>query len=292
MKQFILLILVFSSFFSLAQQSRYGCLTVTSERGDKFFMYLNGVKINSKPESSIRVEKLFNVFYALKIEYDDASHYTITKDKLFVCNKKGELRDFVYDLIRDESEMKLVFKSMTQVNFDYVAPENMFVFDLSAMEKVDVSQEKQNKNNSVTALKKSLGDNDSLSHSGLPTSKKATGETNANVVNALVIMEPRNWVCKNEWPMWKAEYEIALKEISSEKSENQKLKMAKSLSGKNCLTTDQVFETAELLLDESDRLEFIKSAYNHTIDIKNSLKLLGLFTDDKIKSSFTYFISH
>jgi len=45
-------------------------------------------------------------------------------------------------------------------------------------------------------------------------------------------------------------------------------------------------------LDESDRLEFIKSAYNHTIDIKNSLKLLGLFTDDKIKSSFTYFISH
>lgn len=298
----------FFSIISLAQKP-FASLTILSEKGDKFFIYINGDKVNTKPMSKVKVENLDYVYYAIKVEYDDASHYTIEKNKLFVCNKKGELRDMTYELVREDNEMKLQFVSM-QIPTGNTGSSEAFAFNLNGIGKNNVAQPKQdkasNQNTKEEVVIKKEKPKDSIVinkpkaeiqqqksvKENIAVEKISIEENNSNIVNALVLMEPKNWVCKNEWPMLKSDYESKLREISLMKSDAEKVKSAKELAIKNCLKIDQVIEIASLINNESERLDFVKFSYSHTIDIKNYLKADKLFNDDRLKSSFQYFISH
>lgn len=298
----------FFSIISLAQKP-IASLTILSEKGDKFFIYINGQKVNNKPMSKVKVANLDYVYYALKVEYNDASHYTIEKNKFFVCNKKGELRDMTYELVREENEMKLKFVSM-QIPTGNVTSLEDYAFNFNESEKKIGTQNKsekapiqQPKEEIVTKKEKSkdsIVTNNPIDQIQQKASVKKTviqekqiiEENNANIVNALVLMEPKNWVCKNEWPMLKSDYEIKLVEISHLSTDAEKLKSGKELASKNCLKTDQVIEMASLINNENERLDFVKFSYSHTIDIKNFLKAEKLFNDEKTKKSFLYFISH
>jgi hypothetical protein len=298
----------FFSIISLAQKP-IASLTILSEKGDKFFIYINGQKVNNKPMSKVKVANLDYVYYALKVEYNDASHYTIEKNKFFVCNKKGELRDMTYELVREENEMKLKFVSM-QIPTGNVTSLEDYAFNFNESEKKIGTQNKsekapiqQPKEEIVTKKEKSKDSiviNNPIDQiqqkapvqKTVIQEKQINEENNANIVNALVLMEPKNWVCKNEWPMLKSDYEIKLVEISHLSTDAEKLKSGKELASKNCLKTDQVIEMASLINNENERLDFVKFSYSHTIDIKNFLKAEKLFNDEKTKKSFLYFISH
>lgn len=298
----------FFSIISLAQKP-IASLTILSEKGDKFFIYINGQKVNNKPMSKVKVANLDYVYYALKVEYDDASHYTIEKNKFFVCNKKGELRDMTYELVREDSEMKLKFVSMQIPTGNSISLEN-YAFNFNESEKKLGTQSKSEKapilqpKEEIVAKKEKSKDSivinnpiDEIQQKGsvkktVIQEKKIIEDNNANIVNALVLMEPKNWVCKNEWPMLKTDYEKIYKGISLQNTDTDKLKLAKELASKNCLKTDQVIEIASLIKSENERLDFVKFSYSHTIDIKNYLKADKLFNDDKTKNSFLYFISH
>ena len=299
------------SFFSIVTlaQKPVASLTILSEKGDKFFIYINGKKVNTKPMSKVKVENLDYVFYALKVEYDDASHYTIEKSKFFVCNKKGELRDMTYELVREDSEMKLKFVSM-QIPTGNTGSSEDFAFNLNETRKNPVAEPKQEKvsmqppkeeavtkkekpKDSIIIIKQT---NEMLQKSfvkeNIVSEKNPVEENTSTIVNALVLMEPKNWVCKNEWPMLKSDYENKLREITRTTADAEKVKLGKELAAKNCLKTDQVIEIASLITNEDERLDFVKFSYSHTIDIKNYLKAEKLFNAEKLKSAFQYFISH
>jgi hypothetical protein len=299
------------SFFSIIifAQKPVASLTILSEKGDMFFIYINGHKVNTKPMSKVKVENLDYVYYALKVEYDDASHYTIEKNKFFVCNKKGELRDMTYELVREDSEMKLKFVSMQIPTGNATSSEN-FAFDFNEIGKNTVAQPKQDKSpiqqpKEEVVSKKEIPKDTIVTNKltteiqqispakeSIVTEKTPVEEANSNIVNALVLMEPKNWVCKNEWPMLRTDYAKVYKVISIQNTDADKLKLAKELASKNCLKTDQVIEMAALITNEAERLDFVKFSYSHTIDIKNYLKAEKLFNTEKSKSSFQYFISH
>jgi hypothetical protein len=308
MRIYFFFLFSFFSFTTLAQKS-VASLTILSEKGDKFFMYVNGHKVNNKPMSKVKVENLDYVYYALKVEYDDASHYTIEKNKFFVCNKKGELRDMNYELVREDNEMKLKFVSMQIPTGNATSSEN-FAFDFNEIEKKTIAQPKQDKSpiqqpkEEIVSKKETPKDTIVINKTtneiqqitpvkeNVIVEKKSDDENNSNIVNALVLMEPKNWVCKNEWPMLRTDYVKVYKRISTQNSDADKLKLAKDLASKNCLKTDQVIEIASLIINEDERLDFVKFSYSHTIDIKNYLKAEKLFNAEKLKSSFQYFISH
>ena len=298
----------FFSIISLAQKP-VASLTILSERGDKFFMYVNGQKLNSKPMSKVKLKNLDYVYYAIKVEYDDASHYTIEKDKFFVCNKKGELRDMTYELVSEDNEMKLKFVSM-KIPTDNANTSEDFAFNFNETGKKMVTQNKSEKasihqpKEEVVTQKEKAKDSLVIKKVTTETQQKTPAkeivmvekapveDNNSNIVNALVLMEPKNWVCRNEWPMLKSEYENKLIEISQLNTDAEKIKSSKELASKNCLKTDQVIEMASLIKNENERLDFVKFSYSHTIDIKNYLKVEKLFNDEKTKNSFLYFISH
>jgi len=46
-------------------------LTIFSDSGDKFFLYLNGEKQNNVAQTNLRVEDLPQAYYSAKIVFDD-----------------------------------------------------------------------------------------------------------------------------------------------------------------------------------------------------------------------------
>lgn len=115
MKKLILFLLILVPAAVFAQDQAYGNLTVFSEKGEQFFLYLNGEKKNDKPMSKVRVEQLTGLSYNVKIEYSDASHFTITKNNVFISDGDDNLMDAAYRIVRNGSSGKLKFYSMNPV---------------------------------------------------------------------------------------------------------------------------------------------------------------------------------
>ena len=288
MKKLILILSLF--FFSnlFAQKNQFGCLNIISNQGNNFYLSIDGVKINEKAQSKIRIEKLLNKAYLLKIEFDNAEHTIFNRKNVFVSNKTGEMLDVTYELIKEETEVKFIFLSMASVNASFIIPADMFVYNFETKQQINIKTtvivNTTPKINQPAVVKK-----DSVVKpvvTAIPEFPK-----NNIPAPAIKIKEPENWICQNEWPMWKSEYETAKKNITDEKSDAQKLKLAKALATKSCMTSDQVAEIGFLLISDATKLDFSKFAFNHTIDIKNYLKVEKIFLEEKSKSTFENFIT-
>lgn len=267
------------------QQESYGGLTIISEREGPFYLFLDGVSINDQPQTYIRAVHLSQYSYAVKIIFIDTSKNIVEKQKLFICNKKGEKKEFTYNFIKDSGLLKLNFVSMVPVNPSFQTPPEAFIYDPIAPKKTVV---KVVKDSAVKVVENKAVANQAAAQeiiTKLP-------ETNDNVVNGLVIMEPQDWSCGREWPMHKDDFNKALLKINSESSPQLRMKLAKSFAEKNCLKTEQIIELNMLFKTGEERLEFSKFAFKYAIDIKNYYKVSGVFGDNSLKSAFIYFISH
>jgi hypothetical protein len=49
--------------------------------------------------SKVRVEQLTGLSYNVKIEYSDASHFTITKNNVFISDGDDNLMDAAYRIV-------------------------------------------------------------------------------------------------------------------------------------------------------------------------------------------------
>jgi hypothetical protein len=302
-----------------------GNLTVFSEGADNFFLYLNGVQQNSVAQSQIRIEGLADLFYQVKLVFADSKIRTITKSNLSVSDGDDNLMDAAYKVSRHAAIAKLRFYAMNTVSKKYTPPPGMNVYQYKtsaqsasiAVKSADVKTapvttpviEQSLPVKKDSAIIKPAGKKEVATKKTTPVKKEdkpakkslavqtqpeqkiiaqpvpvVSKETPAN--NA----EPAEWICENEWPMWKADYAIAKKNISEAKDEKLKMAAAKALAAANCLSCEQVIEITGLLTLEESRLSFAKFAYNHTIDIKNYAKVARVLVSNKSKEELNKFM--
>ena len=190
-----------------------------------------------------------------------------------------------FELLKTLDSLQLNFISLSDANTIISIPENMFVYDFDSKQELNIN------NNIIadTALK--ANQTIFIKKDSIIKQKITISETNSNLSSAISIREPENWICQNEWPMWKLEYETALKNIRAEKLDDQKLKIARALATKSCMKSEQVAEIGLLLINDANKLDFTKFAFNHTIDFKNYLKVEMIFTEDQSKVAFEKFIT-
>ena len=288
MKKFIIIIYLFVSSSGFAQKNQYGTLNVISHQEYNFYLYIDSIKINQEAQSTIRIEDLSDKAYLLRLEFDNPEHTVINRKNVFVSSKTGEMLDVTYELINEENTIKLVFLSKSSSKINKRIPENVFTYNFENKQQTNIKTAVV-----VNAMPKANTASVAKKDSVIKPLVTTMPDTKNIISPAPVfkIKEPGNWVCQNEWPMWKSEYETAKKSIQDEKSDAQKLKIAKSLAIKNCMTSEQVAEIGSLLISEATKLDFSKFAFNHTIDIKNYLKVEKIFSDEKSKSIFENFIT-
>src|SRR5688572_10064598 len=95
-----------------AQMQPIGHLTIFSEDGDKFTLYLNGEQFNTEPQVNIRIEDLNQPYYNAKIVFEDGTKEGISKNRLPITDPDGTYMDVTYKLKRDKnnvSKLKLNF---------------------------------------------------------------------------------------------------------------------------------------------------------------------------------------
>ena len=291
-----------------------GSLNVFSQDGDKFFLFLDGVKQNDIAQSNIRIQQIPGLYYNVKIVFKDTKLAPIVKNHLFISDVDDKLMDAAYRIRRDNiGKPKLNFYSMTNVQENFTAPEGMYVYGFGKPEEAIASTPTVKKAkapvkgtiSNIKVVEQSTATTPATKNKPVASNnpkapiKKVTvsdpGEVKNNTNTSTIEKKeelskaiPENKKC-NGWPMGKADLAAAKKMIQETAKEDEKLATAQEIIASNCLLASQVTEFCSLFKSEKSKLAFAKYAYKFTIDRKNYSevnKALSLETSKKELSKF------
>jgi hypothetical protein len=304
---------LFFTFLTVQAQQPIGHLTIFSEDGDKFTLFLNGEQINDKPQVNIRVEDLNQPHYNAKFVFEDGTKEAITKN-LPVTDPDGTYMDVTYKIKRDKNKatkMKLNFFSVTPVSQAYVAPSNVYVRHWGRPETQQVvvvqpaggavTQTTTTTTTAGTGVNAGMGvvvDGVGVGISvNMPTATTVsqtttTTTTSTNSGNGNVIVaEPAYDGCVRNRPMSADNFTNALATIKKISFDDTRLSTAKQISKSNCLSSSQIVQVCELFSFEETKLDFAKYAYDRCTDPKNYFNVNNIFTFSSNVESLTNYVS-
>ncbi len=295
-----------------------GCITVFSEDGDKFLLYLNSVLQNSTPQTNVHVDGLPNDFYSAKIVFEDKSKPNIAKNIPTKDAGTNDFADMTYKIKRTkDGELKLRYFGATPVPVNYNPPPDMFVVHFGQPAVTSVTQTTQTTtttnpggtsvNVNAAGLNMNVNVSDG-SNGGMNMNVNLGNGTNANVTQSTSYSTtttttttttdggnyntpppPAKAGCS--YPMDNSSFNAAKQTITNASFEETKLSTAKSILSSNCVSTDQVIAICKLFGFEESKLDFAKFAYAKTTDRGNYFKVANVFSFDASKTDLNDFIS-
>lgn len=265
-------------------QNRVGHLSIFSEDGDKFQLYLNGELINEEPMANLRVEDLPQPFYNARIVFEDPAKTELKKQRLMIEDVDGNLMDVTYKIKRDKNmstKMKLNYFSSVPVQPDFIPASNVHVIHYGSprrnepgvnmgvnMGGVNIDVSIQDPNMQVTTRE-----------------QRTYSETHSTQAPA-----PRG--CRNRYAMSGTDFNNALQTVKKQSFDDTRLKVAKQVATSNCLSVQQIKQLASELSFEEGKLDFAKFAYDYCIDTKNYFNLNDIFSFSSSVDELTNYISN
>lgn len=278
-----------------ALENPLGCITVFSEQGENFFLYLNGVQQNTVAQSRIRVDGLPDLYYKVRLVYADPSIPALNKNNVAISDGDDQLMDAVYKVTRSDNATRLRFYAMNPViQKPLVLPgTSVYHWGTPGVQDKPVPVQPEPKRNEPVTKQEPVAVNQAKPLNK-PVPEKVTpvkeGPPKETTVRSGSVHEPADWVCANEWPMWKADYAAARKNLASAKDDKERLSITEKLLSVNCFNTDQVIDMARLFNKEEARYNFVQSAFRHTIDYKNYYRVLTVFQSEAVKSRLSAYL--
>jgi hypothetical protein len=292
-------LLLFASALSFGQIQPFGHLTIFSEDGDKFYLILNGERMNDEPQTNIRVEELVQPYYNAKIIFEDKLRQEISKNFLQIADVDGVFMDVTYKIRRDKnkpSKMKLNFFSMIPVVDGFIPPSNIFVRrwgqpappqQVIVQQSAPVGVVQQTTTTTTTTnggvnagvnvggVGVNISINDPLLGGSTTITETTTVTTGSNAV--VVHQEPLQEGCYGARPMNNGNFNSALQTIKNQGFDESRLKTAKQIAQNNCLNTNQIVEICKIFGFEETRLDFAKFAYDACVEPQNYFKVNNVF---------------
>lgn len=245
--------LIFLAVFTITQAFSQGKITFFSQDGKKFWVIINGKKINSEPQfnvSEIPVDFQYGkariIFEDEKIKPIDKNVQVVDVDnnwvhvKYMIKNKKGKY--IISDL---------------NATFEVLGPMN----PLTSNTVTETIQQQINTPADTINLQKPETNNPQ-------TATSQTGHTTTPVTQV-----PNR--CSK--PMDKGDFDQFKQSLTSKNFEDSKLTLAKQVAETNCLTCTQIKDILLLFNFESTRLEFAKWSFPKVYDPGNYFKLNDAF---------------
>ena len=301
------------STLSFGQIQPFGHLTIFSEDGDKFFLILNGERINDVAQTNLRVEELIQPYYNAKIIFEDNTRNEISKNYLQVTDVDGIFMDVTYKIKRDKNnnkKMKLNFFSMIPVVQGFVPPSNVYVTRWghpAPPQQVIIQQSApvgvvQQTTTTTTTMG---GVNAGVSVGGVgvnisindPVFSGSTTVTETTTVNTSHSGQPRddhydnNPTCVNKRPMNSGDFNSALETIKNQGFDETRLKTAKQIAQSNCLNTTQIASICQIFGFEESKLDFAKFAFDACVEPRNYFKINNVFSFSSSVDELTEYVS-
>ena len=292
MKNTIFFIFLFiASNFTFAQQS--SSLTIFSEDGDGFYLFLNGVRQNQRPEVNINIDFLQNSYYDTKIVFANKNIPNLKKSYMNVVDMDGNVGNVVYKIKRTKrGKMVMRYYSFTPFQDYHPATENVTIIhhNVTPMPEIDYavvttqtttttnSSNGENVNVGINVGGVNIGMNvninDGMSNGSTTTTTTTTTTTSGNVLNDVIIIEEDVIDC---YTLNNADFRDALESIKRKSFSDSKLILAKQVTKRNCLTANQIKTITALFDFESTKLEFAKYAYPFCYNPENYWKINDVF---------------
>ena len=270
MKKLLNLSLVLLAFASFAQnQSPVGHLTVFSENGSAFYMYLNGELQNDSPQTNIRIEDLDQVYYSVKIKFEDKSLKEIQKNYVSVRDNYGVYSDVTYRIkVEKNKKTRMNFFSSIPVVQNYHVPDGVYVV-----------------HGNPTVLNPPVINN-GVSLGGININVNSPNATNQEQNYNPNINQPmqNNVDCIRKNEMRANDFENAKKIIAKENFEDEQLKTMFQIIQNNCLSTNQIAQLLKMKTFDDARLKIAKFAIDYCVDPNNYYTLNYLFTFSSSKN--------
>jgi len=291
----------------------FGHLTIFSEHGDKFFLVLNGERINDVAQTNIRVEDLVQPYYNAKIIFEDNTRNEISKNFLQVTDVDGFFMDVTYKIKRDRNnnkKMRLNFFSMIPVIEGFIPPSNMFVRHWGEPAPIVVIQQPSSVGviqQTTTTTTTNGGINAGVNVGGVGvnisinepffggnttiTETTTIGTMHGGHSNQPIAIQDNNPTCVNRIPMNPGDFNNALATIRNQGFDETRLRTAKQIAESNCLNTNQIIAICQIFGFEDSKLDFAKFAFEACVEPRNYFKVNNVFGFSSSVDELTDYIS-
>lgn len=291
-------LLFFAALVSNAQN--YGHLTIFSEDGDKFFLILNGERINDVAQTNLRVEDLPQPYYNAKIIFEDKTRKEITTNNLALTDVDDHFMDVTYKIRRDKkspSKMKMSFFSMAEIEPDFTPPPTLYV--------MHYGQPQPRVTQTVTQTTTTMGQpaggvsmgvnapgmNVNISIQEPQMSGTISQTTTTTTSYGDDDRRPRPRGCRDGYAMSPRQLDDMLSSLRKQTFEDTRLKTAKQMVSNNCMSAAQIAKMCAEFKFEDNRLQLAKHAFPFCTDPNNYYKVNDVFTYSSSTDELTEFVS-
>lgn len=307
MKKYSLLIIGFLIFN--AAFSQFSNLGFYNQEGNRFFVIMNGVKMNAEAQTNVKITDLPQPYYKVKIIFEDKTLGEV--DKTLNFNPGTET---VFQ-IKKNPKNEWVVRWQSEVPIAQAAPvapgQTVLVYNPTGMN-TTISTPAGNISSTTTTTTTTNGNmpggNDNINMnmslpgvnlnmninapntitSGTTTTTTTTSSTTTSTDgNTTTIVAPPTQQVYSmpgytgpvgcPWPISDQNFSNVKQSIASKSFDDTKLTISKQVIASNCLFSKQVKELMLLFSFEATRLEFAKFAYTYTFDTGNYFMLNDAF---------------
>lgn len=295
--------------FVVTLQAQNSNAVFFSENGERFYIVLNGLRMNDVAATNVKVTDLNQPAYKAKIIFENTDLGEM--DKSIYFNDPGY--EIVYVIKKNKKgDYKLGYQSAVPIAQAPPAPaaQSVIVFGAPAPapvvvapaptavvveetittttttgggsvnqgtgENINMSVDMGGFGMNVNVNTNDAGMNTSTNSSMTTTTTTTTTTSNTNMGmndQVIIVEEPAPCPAMNS-----AEFSDACGSIRSKSFSDSKMTLAKQIVKGHCVNSVQVRDMAKLFSFEDDRLEFAKFAYPYTVDQNHYYKVNDAFT--------------
>lgn len=288
MKRILLTAMALLAFVVTLQAQNSNAVFFT-QNGERFYVVLNGLRMNDQPATNVKVTDLNQPGYKLKVIFENTDLGEM--DKNLYLNEPGNETVFVIKKNK-KGDWKLGYQSSVPIAQAPPAPatQSVIVFGAPAPPPVQTTTggtvvvEETVTTTTTTGGGGSTGDNVSMSvgingfgmdvnvntseggmntNSSMTTTTTTTTTTTGNVGMVEEVYVEEVAPCSGMEP---GEFSSACSSIRAKSFSDSKMTLAKQIVRGHCVNSAQVRDMLNLFDFEDDKLEFAKFAYDYTAD--------------------------
>ncbi len=310
MKTSLLLILLLSQVALFAQSN----LSIFNNNGQQFYVVLNGIRQNSKPETNVQVGQIKNGSYAVKVIFADGKTPDIDKNfmidapyditaRIIFKKGKGKLQLIGQEPTHGVIQEAVVYRpSDAAVYSDAVITQTLPVQTTTTIQTTGTSTVTNtdpnenvnlNMNLSVGGVNVNLNANASGTGVGTSTSVSETTTTTSSTVSSssstISTTSTQGHTVNCTQTMNRLEAFKA--ELQDQSFEDDRLEALKLGLNKTCLTTAQAAQLLDLFSFDENRLEAAKYLSDRLTDRASAGELAKKLNFDSSKMEYRRYIS-
>lgn len=308
-KIYLIIALLFSCSFLNSQEST---ISIFSEEGDSFYLFLNGIRQNENPEVNVRVDNLTQPYYSGKIVFTDESISPLIEKNMMAVDVDGNNGHVTYKIklnrkgnfvvryfsfvpssqpipVSDDIEV-VEYNSTPMPEIDFSATSDIKTTTTTTTTKVS-SETEEIQNGEKVEIDINMGgidfgvnvdiqegsDEDVKMTTSTTTTTTYTTTTSGSgrldqIEESIDVYEEVDCFTMND-----ADFNSAKTSISEKSFSDSKMTLSKQIAKNNCLTSSQIKDIMSIFDFENDRLEFAKFAYSYSYDRENYWKVNDAF---------------